>query len=281
LAQHPTADMHGSKISPPPFRNRHGAQNSPVVLQLFDQSAVTHNTDSFSLRFQQIKKAFINPYSKFRKMKKRMLIIAEHMMVGEFLTTFLQEQFQGFTIFCSTSMNEARELLHSVSFDLVLIDVVEFDISVLSIIKEISLTSPMTRCLLLCAEANAPWIDRAMRVGAYGFLTKTCASYEVVKAVDALIQGRSHLSPDVIQSLSDHIANGRKAFPHSALSPRELEIFVQIGQGNSLKKISMELKLSANTVGVHKHNISKKTGIKSTAKIAHYCIKHGLLSSAA
>jgi DNA-binding NarL/FixJ family response regulator len=214
-------------------------------------------------------------------MKKTVLIIAEHMMVGEFLTTFLQEQFQGFTIFRSISMNEARELLHSVSFDLVLADVVEFDISVLSIIKEISLKSPKTRCLVLGAEANPSWIDRAMRAGAHGFLTKTCARDEILKAVQALIQGRSHLSPDVIQSLSDHIANGRKGFPHSVLSPRELEIFVQIGQGNSLKKISTELKLSPSTVGVHKHNISIKTGIKSTAKIAHYCIKHGLLSSAA
>jgi DNA-binding NarL/FixJ family response regulator len=214
-------------------------------------------------------------------MKKNVLIIAEHMMVGEFLTTFMQEQFQGFTIFTSTSMNEARELLHSVSFDLVLIDVVELSTFVLPIIKEISLISPKTRCLVLGAEANASWIDRAMRAGACGILTKTCASNEIVKAVDALIQGRSHLSPDVIQSLSDHIAKGRNDYLHSALSPRELEIFVQIGNGNSLKKISADLKLSANTVGVHKHNISKKTGIKSFAKIAHYCIEHGLLSSAA
>jgi DNA-binding NarL/FixJ family response regulator len=214
-------------------------------------------------------------------MKKSVLIFAEHKMVGEFLTTFLQKQFQGFTIFSSTSMNEARELLHTVSFDLVLTDVLGLDNSALSIIKEISLISPKTRCLVLGAEVNPSWIERAIRAGASGILTKTCFSDEIVKAVDALIHGRSHLSPHVIQSLSDHIANGRNDYPHSTLSPRELEIFVQIGNGKSLKKISADLKLSANTVGVHKHNISKKTGIKSTAKIAHYCIEHGLLSSAA
>jgi len=214
-------------------------------------------------------------------MKKSVLIFAEHMMVGEFLTTFLQEQFQGFTIFSCTSMNEARELLRSVSFDLVLTDVLGYDNSVLSVIKEISVISPKTRCLLLGAKANPSWIDRALLAGACGFLTKTCSSGEIVKAVDALIQGRSHLSPDVIQSLYDYASNGKIVHPHSSLSPRELEIFVQIGKGKSLKKISADLKLSANTVGVHKYNISKKTGIKSTAKIAHYCIEHDLLSSAA
>lgn len=214
-------------------------------------------------------------------MKKSVLIIAEHIMVGEFLAAFLQEKFKGFTIFSSASMNDARELLHSVSFDIVLTDVLGNNNSVLSIIQDISRMSPKTRCLLLGAEANASWIDRAMRAGACGFLTKTCASGEIVKAVDALIQGRSHLSPDAIQSLSEHVANGRRGFPHSALSPRELEVFLQIAKGLSLKTISFNLKLSANTIGVHKHNISKKTGIKSPAKIAHYCIEHGLLSSAA
>jgi DNA-binding NarL/FixJ family response regulator len=214
-------------------------------------------------------------------MKKSVLIFAEHMMVGEFLTTFLQRHFQGFTIFTSTSMNEARELLRRVSFDLVLTDVLGFDHSVLSLIKEISVISPKTRCLLLGVKANPSWIDHALRAGACGFLTKTCTSGEILKAVDALIQGRSHLSPDLIQSLSEYASNERIGHLHSALSPRELEIFVQIGNGKSLKKISTDLKLSANTVGVHKHNISKKTGIKSTAKIAHYCIEHGLLSSAA
>jgi DNA-binding NarL/FixJ family response regulator len=214
-------------------------------------------------------------------MKKSVLIIAEHTMVGEFLLTFLQEQFKDFTIIRATSLNNARDLLHSISFNLVLTDILGNENSVISLIKEISIISPATRCLLVSAEANAIWIDRALRAGAFGFLTKSCASGEIVKAVDALLQGRSHLPPAVIQSLSEYVANGKSSYPHSALSKRELEIFVQIGNGNSLKKISTDLKLSANTVGVHKHNISKKTGIKSTAKIAHYCIEHGLLSSAA
>lgn len=245
------------------------------------QNAVTQNIILFGPRSQQLKKNVINPHSEFRKMKKSVLIIAEHIMVGEFLTAFLQDQFKDFTIFNATSINEARELLHSVSFDIVLTDVLGIDNSVLSIIKDISLTSPKTRCLLLGGEANASWIDRAMRAGARGFLTKACPSDEIVKAVDALIQGRSHLSPDAIQSLAEHVASGRSGFPHNALSPRELQIFVQIAKGFSLKMISSNLKLSSNTVGVHKHNISKKTGIKSTAKIAQYCIVHGLLSSAA
>jgi DNA-binding NarL/FixJ family response regulator len=214
-------------------------------------------------------------------MKKSAMIIAEHKMAGEFLITFLQDKFKDITFFNSTSINDARDILQSVSFDLILTDILALDNSVISTIKYISLLSPKTSCLLLSPEVNIAWVDRALRAGARGFISKTCACDEIVNAVNAAIQGRNYLSPDVIQRLSEHLVNGKCSPPHTTLSPREFEIFVYLGQGKSLKNISADLKLSSNTVAVHKHNISLKTGIKSTAKIAHYCIEHGLLRSAA
>jgi len=214
-------------------------------------------------------------------MNKSVLIIAEHKMVGEFLTTFLQEHFKGFAVFKASTMKDALELLHSISFDLVFAEVLGVDNSIISAIKKVSLISPKTRCLLLSAATAPSWVDLALGAGAWGFLTKTCSSAEIVNAVNALIQGRTYLSPDVIQRLADSLEDGKSRFLHSSLSPREFEIFVHLGQGKSLKSISSDLKLSSTTVAVHKHNIGKKTGIKSTAKIAHYCIEHGLLSSAA
>ena len=65
---------------------------------------------------------------------------------------------------------------------------------------------------------------------------------------------------------------------HKVLSSREFEIFLQLAHGKSLKAISLDLSLSAKTVSVHKHNIWKKTGIDSGAKIARYCVEHGLLA---
>ena len=65
------------------------------------------------------------------------------------------------------------------------------------------------------------------------------------------------------------------------LSVREFEVFMQIGAGKSVKVISEELQLSPRTVSVHKHNIRKKTGIDSSARIARYCLEHGLLQWAA
>ena len=214
-------------------------------------------------------------------LKKSVLVIDSHIMVAEFLVAFLERAFKGFTIVKSTSMREARMMLHHHMFDLVLTDVFGHESSGISMINEISDISPKTRCLVLSGEANAFWVDQALRAGAYGFLTKACESKEILKALDAVMHGRKYLSPDVAQSFAEYFANAKNATLHTALSPREFEIFIQIGQGKPMKAIGLDLNMSPKTVSVHKFNIGKKTGIKSNAKIARYCIEHGLLKEAA
>lgn len=214
-------------------------------------------------------------------MNKKVLIMARPAMAAEFLAAFLEQSFRGSTFIRSASLSEARGLLHCQRLDLVLMDVQGYERAVISLLREIADMSPHTRCLILSAEVNPSWVNQALRAGARGFMTKSCDSMEVLRAVDAVSRGETHLSADVMDGLAGFIGRASKGSLHGALSPRELEIFIKIGQGKSLKKISEELALSAITVSVHKFHIGKKTGIKATAKIARYCIEQGLLHSAA
>lgn len=214
-------------------------------------------------------------------MNKSVLIIAGHKMMAEFLVTFLQRKFTAFNVRRASTMRDARNVLKQKMVDLVLTDIVGHESSFLETIKEIKKISPKTRFLVLGAEANPFWVNQALRAGSDGFLTKASTSSEIVKAVNAVLQGQKYLSPDVKLRLAENMLYAQNGQLHGALSPREIEIFVQIGQGKSIKHISDELKLAASTVAVHKFNIAKKTGIKSSAKIALYCIEHGLLTGAA
>ena len=213
--------------------------------------------------------------------KQSILIIDGHIMVAEFLVAFLEDNFKQFSIVKSNSMREARMMLHHHLFDLVLTDVFGHESSGISMINEIKGISPKTRSLVLSAEANPLWVDQALRAGAFAFITKTCSSEEIVKAVDSVIQGRRYLSPDVSQKFAEYYSHSQMNKLHATLSPREFEIFVQIAQGKSMKVIGLDLNMSPKTVSVHKFNIAKKTGINSAAKIARYCIENGLLKEAA
>jgi DNA-binding NarL/FixJ family response regulator len=64
----------------------------------------------------------------------------------------------------------------------------------------------------------------------------------------------------------------------SGLTVRELEILQHIVAGKSNKEIASDLKLSANTVAVHRANIMDALGIHKTAELVVYAIRNGLVT---
>jgi DNA-binding NarL/FixJ family response regulator len=64
----------------------------------------------------------------------------------------------------------------------------------------------------------------------------------------------------------------------SGLTVRELEVLQHIVAGKSNKEIATELKLSANTVAVHRANIMDALGIHKTAELVVYAIRNGLVT---
>jgi DNA-binding NarL/FixJ family response regulator len=63
----------------------------------------------------------------------------------------------------------------------------------------------------------------------------------------------------------------------TGLTPRELEILQHIVAGKSNKEIAADLKLSVNTVSVHRANIMDALGIHKTAELVVYAIRNGLV----
>ena len=212
--------------------------------------------------------------------KKCILIISGHLMMAELLTAFLEQQFEDFTVIRVSSICDARLMLHQTDLILILIDKLGQVGSLISTLNEIKEISHLTKCLVLSEVANAYLVAQALRAGACCFLSKMCSSGEIVKAVEAAIHGGQHLSPDAKQVLVQDFSHTQNEKLHDALSPREFDVFVMIAQGMSLKTISGNLSIASSTVAVHKHNIMKKIGFKSSALIARYCIEHRLLGDA-
>ena len=62
------------------------------------------------------------------------------------------------------------------------------------------------------------------------------------------------------------------------LTPRELEVLQLICDGLSNKDIAARLKLSVNTVAVHRANIMNTLGVHKTAELVVYALQHGLVN---
>lgn len=106
--------------------------------------------------------------------------------------------------------------------------------------------------------------ERVIRAGANGYLQKSASAAIFLQALRQVLKGQLYLSPQMSEVLLRAHLQGQavgKTTCERALSDRELEVYMLLGQGYTTKRIASELHLSPKTVDSHKEHIKMKLGI--------------------
>ncbi|HVP39122.1 MAG TPA: sigma-54 dependent transcriptional regulator [Candidatus Saccharimonadales bacterium] len=94
----------------------------------------------------------------------------------------------GYAVSTAGGLGEARQQLSQSSFNLVLLDVRMPDGSGLDLLAEIKEASPATEVVMLTAYGTVEEAIRAMKQGAYDFLTKPCKLGELEAVLEKAVQ---------------------------------------------------------------------------------------------
>ena len=86
---------------------------------------------------------------------------------------------------------------------------------------------------------------------------------------------------DITKNISDMVFKGSLGQDSEALSDREKDVIIALGQGMSNKEIADHLCISTNTVITHRRNIARKLQIHSPAGLTIYAIVNGLVDISA
>jgi DNA-binding NarL/FixJ family response regulator len=129
-----------------------------------------------------------------------------------------------------------------------------------------------TAVLMLSMHSEDTWVRQALEAGARGYMLKNAVDLELPDAIRRVAAGEQVLDPNVARG------PGLKGERDAGLSAREIEVLQLIVEGKSNKEIATELKLSANTVAVHRSNIMDALGIHKTAELVVYAIRNGLVN---
>jgi DNA-binding NarL/FixJ family response regulator len=140
--------------------------------------------------------------------------------------------------------------------------------------RHILRTAPETAILMLSMHAETSYVRTCLEAGVRGYLLKNAMDLEMVAAVKQVAAGKQVLDPRLVPL--DQSAGQ----PAQQLTTRELEVLQLIVHGKSNKEIAAVLKLSANTVAVHRANIMQTLGMHNTAELVVYAIRQGLVSVA-
>ena len=67
------------------------------------------------------------------------------------------------------------------------------------------------------------------------------------------------------------------ADPVARLSPRQREVLQLLAEGKTAREIGELLGISARTVETHKYELMTTAGIKTSAELVHFAIRHGIV----
>ena len=131
---------------------------------------------------------------------------------------------------------------------------------------------PDTIVLMLSMHPEETLVRQALDAGARGYMLKNAIDLELGTAIRKVVAGEIVFDPQLSQPTA---LKGERDY---GLTTRELEILQLIVDGKSNKEIAAQLKLSANTVAVHRANMMDALGIHKTAELVVYAIRNGLVN---
>ncbi len=104
---------------------------------------------------------------------------------------------------------------------------------------------------------NEPYVIRALKAGADGYMLKDVAVEELQDGLKEILAGRMYISPDIDQTLLSRLdsAQGNEMDALDILTTRQRSILQLIAEGHSTKDIADKLFLSVKTIEAHRANI--------------------------
>jgi len=208
----------------------------------------------------------------------RILLADDHAVVRRGLRALL-EAHQDFEV-CAEASNgrEAVELALQHKPDVAVLDISLTILNGIEATRQIRREMPATEVMIFTLRENENEIRDVLHAGARGYVLKSEADEQIVRAVETLARHHAFFSDHVSETLLDNfVEQSGSGNSGSLLTAREREVVQLIAEGNSNKKIAQLLSISVKTVETHRSASMRKLDIHSTAELVRYAVRHKLI----
>jgi len=157
------------------------------------------------------------------------------------------------------------------------------DFSNIDHIKRLTGLFPKVKVLVLSLYNHEKFILKLIKAGAKGHLSSDTNRSEILEAIYTLRNGYEFYAKPItnilLNSYLDQKGNdsAEKQRRQQELSPRELEVLKNFGEGLSNREIADKLFISIRTVETHKNNIMKKINLKTTVDLVKFALKNNII----
>lgn len=173
---------------------------------------------------------------------------------------------------------EALDLTQQLIPDIALLDIHMPTMNGIECLERIKQTVCETHVLMLSMYSNEEHVLRALELGASGYLIKDSSPDELELALKSILGGNTWLSAAVSPSaLEQYTQQNIKKEYEELLTPRQVEVFKQLAEGQSVKQIAFTMNLSIKTIETYRAQIMHKLEFTDLASLIRYAIRNGII----
>ncbi len=156
---------------------------------------------------------------------------------------------------------ELFKKLKKVNPDVIILEMDIPEINGIATLKKLKLDYPDIKVLMFSGQSDDVYAMSTIRLGAFGYLSKTADSDHIVSAVKKVANGSMFITNDLAQRLvfDEGTKNPRRLF--RKLSTRELEILKLLASGKRNIEIAHEMNLNEKTISTYKARLMKKLNV--------------------
>jgi two-component system, NarL family, response regulator NreC len=215
-------------------------------------------------------------------LKIRVVVADDHAIIREGLQVMLGNQPDMEVVGIAVNGREAIRLVDEHQPDIAVLDISMPELNGIEAIQQILPRHPHLKVIVLSIHESKPYVYRALKAGAKGYLIKETAGREVVDAVRAVKCGERYLSQRIADLLTTESFQQLESLidvsPLETLSPREREILQLVAEGQTSQEIAERLAISPKTVDTYRSRLMQKIGVKDLAGLVKFAIQQGVTS---
>lgn len=214
--------------------------------------------------------------------KVRILLADDHTVMRAGLRALFERQ-QNFEVVGEADDGpQAVQMATALAPEVVVMDIGMPNLNGIESTRQILAKRPATSVVILSMYSDESYVMRALQAGARAYLLKDSAVADVIRAVEAVIQGKSFFSPAVSRILAEDYVRALKqkgaADSYELLTAREREILQLLAEGKSNKEVAVKLDISVYTAETHRKRILQKLGLHSSAELVLYAVRKGIIA---
>lgn len=215
----------------------------------------------------------------------KVLLVDDHTIVRDSMAIMLA-QLEDIQIVGSLSSGEELiSKMRDLNPDIIIMDIHMKGMTGIEATRWVKERNNKIKVILLSMEVRKDLVSAGIQSGIDGYLPKDVEKAALIEAIRVVSKGEKYFNEAITNLVFEDFYNrevsARQTKQHlqlTDLSKREMEVLQLVASGKSDKEVADQLFISTKTVNTHKMNILGKLGLKNTAELVRYALKHELIA---